>query len=375
MAQASTSYLDHTYIVILCGGGGTRLWPRSRSKTPKQFVNFFSDKTLYQEAVKRAKKIVDPRKIFVITNHDYVDDIKKESPEILKENIIAEPQKKNTALAMGVAAAYVLKKDPKAVIINFASDHTVEDLNIAIKTVLASAKVAFGSNLLVAVGIAPTFAHTGYGYIQVGKLLQKSDGLPVYKSLGFKEKPDLPTAKRFLKKKSYYWNANWYTWSGKAILDAFAKLSPGLYQNIDSIYQAIGTKREKEVLKREYGKAKEEQIDTAISEKASNLVVIPGKFGWNDVGSWNVVYDLAKKDKNQNVVIQSSRARKKQEILNYDSSNCLIHYDDQLVALVGVEDLVIVDTKNALLVCKKDRAQQVKAIVNLLKEKGKKEYL
>ena len=375
MAEAPTNYLDHTYIVILCGGGGTRLWPRSRSKTPKQFINFFSDKTLYQEAVKRAKKIVAPKRIFVITNKDYVNDIKKESPEILKENIIAEPQKKNTALAMGVAAAYVLKKDPKAVIINFASDHTVENLNIAVKTVLASAKTAFGSNLLVAVGITPTFAHTGYGYIQVGKLLQKSDGLSVYKSLGFKEKPDLPTARRFLKKKSYYWNANWYTWSGKAILDAFAKLSPKLYQNINLIYQAIGTKREKEVLRREYGKAEEEQIDTAISEKASNLVVIPGKFGWNDVGSWNVVYDLAKKDKNQNVVIQSSRARKKQEILNHGSSNCLIHYDDQLVALVGVEDLVIVDTKNALLVCKKDRAQQVKAIVNLLKEKSEKEYL
>lgn len=375
MAKTQEEYLKHTYIVILCGGGGTRLWPRSRKKTPKQFINFFSDKTLYQEAIKRAKMVVPVERIFIITNKDYVDDIKKESPEILAKNIIAEPLKKNTALAMGVAAAYVYKKDPKAVIVNFASDHTVENLKMATKTVLISAKAAFDKDILVSVGIKPLFPHIGYGYIHAGKILQKIDGLPVFKAIEFKEKPDLTTAKKFLAIGNYYWNANWYTWSAKAILDAFSKLSPKLYQNINRIYKAIGSKQEKRVLKSQYQKAYEDQIDTAISEKADNLVVIPGRFGWNDVGSWNVVWDLSKKDKNNNVIIQSSRVKKKQEVLAYDSSNCLVHYDDQLVTLVGVKDLLIVDTKDALLVCKKDRAQEVKKIVNELKEKKREEYL
>jgi len=375
MAKTPKEYLNHTYVVILCGGGGTRLWPRSRKKTPKQFINFFSEKTLYQDAIRLAKKVVPIKKIFIITNKNYVDDIRKESPEILKENIIAEPMKKNTALAMGVAAAYVYKKNPKAVIINFASDHTIEDSETAVKTVLGAAKTAFEKNILVSVGIKPTFPHTGYGYIHAGKILQRVSGLPVFEVLEFKEKPDFKTAKKFLKTGEYYWNANWYTWSAKAILKAFEKYSPGLYQNIDKTLKSIGTKKEKAVLEREYKKAKEDQIDTAISEKAKNLVVIPGKFGWNDVGSWNIVWDLAKKDKNKNVIIQSSRVEKKQEVLVHDSSGCLVHYDDQLVALVGVEDLVVVDTKDALLVCKKEKAQEVKKIVNELKEKKKTEYL
>ncbi|OGD63449.1 hypothetical protein A2160_02300 [Candidatus Beckwithbacteria bacterium RBG_13_42_9] len=361
--------------MILCGGGGTRLWPRSRGKSPKQFINFFSDRTLYQEAVKRAKNVVPTDRIFIITNKNYLEDIKKESPEILSQNIIAEPQKKNTALAMGVAAAYVYKRDPQAVIVNFASDHTVENMEKAVKTVLAAAQTAFKQDVLVAVGIMPTFAHTGYGYIRTGKILCEVDRLPVYRGIEFKEKPDLATAQKFIKNGNYYWNANWYIWSAKAILEAFKQLSPDLYKNINKIMNAIGTKEENKILEQEYEKAAEKQIDTAISEKADNLLVIPGKFGWNDVGSWNVVYDLAKKDKNGNVIIQSSRASQKQEVLMYESKNCLVHYGDQLVALVGVEDLVVIDTKDALLVCKKDQAQRVKEVVDLLKSQGKKEYL
>lgn len=375
MAEIQEEYLKHTYIVILCGGGGTRLWPRSRKETPKQFINFFSDKTLYQETIKRAEQLVPYERIFIITNKDYVDDIKRESPEVLEKNIIAEPMKKNTALAMGAAAAYVYKKDAEAVIANFASDQTVVGLKKAAKVSLASAKTAYKNDILVSVGIEPTFPHTGLGYIQSGERIKKVDGLPIYKVLNFKEKPDLKTAKKFLNKGGYYWNANWYTWSAKAILDAFAKFSPDLYKNIKKIYEAIGSSKEQTVLENEYRKAKEEPIDIAISEKAKNLLVIPGKFGWNDVGSWNVVWDLSKKDKNNNVIIQSSRVSKKQEVLVQDSNNCLVHYDDQLVALIGVDNLVVIDTHDALLVCRKDKAQDVKKIVNLLKKKGRKEYL
>lgn len=361
--------------MILCGGGGTRLWPRSRAQMPKQFIHFFFDKTLYQQAIKLAKTVVSTRRIFVITSQDYVDDIRRESPEILPKNIIAEPQKKNTALAMGVAAAYVFRQDPQAVIINFASDHIVENFKQATKTVLAAAQIAYDQKTLVSVGIKPTFAHTGYGYIQAGKQRETVGGLPVYQVTEFKEKPDRKTAQRFVDNGNYFWNANWYTWSAQAILAAFRQHAPGLADNISRVLAAIGTPAEKQVLKQEYEKAKEEAIDTAISEKAKNLVVVPGNFGWNDIGSWNVVWDLAEKDRNQNVIIQSSKAKKKQEVFLHDSHNCLVHYQDQLIALVGVEGLVVVDTGDALLVCKKDRTQEVKEIVNQLKAAGKKEYL
>jgi mannose-1-phosphate guanylyltransferase len=375
MANIPKEVLAHTYVMILCGGGGTRLWPRSRKRTPKQFIHFFFEKTLYQQAIARAKLVVPTKRIMIITNHDYVDDVHKESPEIPRENIIAEPQKRNTALAMGVAAAYVYKRDPQAVVVNFASDHIVEDLSQATKTVLISARIAFEEKVLISVGITPTFAHTGYGYIKAGKELKKLGGLPVYQVTEFKEKPDLATAQRFVESGKYFWNANWYTWSAEAILAAFKQHAPDLYQNIDRIYRSIGTSQEKSVIEKEYEAAQEEAIDTAISEKARNLVVVPGNFGWNDIGSWNVVWDLAKKDENRNVVIQSSKAGKKREILIHDSHDCLVHYQDQLIALVGVENLVVIDTNDAILVCRKDRAQEVKKIVDQLKERRETEYL
>ena len=276
---------------------------------------------------------------------------------------------------MGVAAAYIYKRDPEAVIVNLASDHTIEDVRAFVKTVLAAAKEAFGKSILATVGINPTFPHTGFGYIRVGEKLRTQNGLPVFDVRAFTEKPKLAIAKKFLASGEYFWNANFYTWSAKACLDAFQRHSPTLYGHIMNIYKAIGTNKEKEVLVKEYAKAPEEQIDTAISEKADNLVMLPGNFGWNDVGDWRVVYDLAKKDKEGNAIIESSKTSTKTEVVLFDSKNNFVHYNEQLVVLVGVENLLVVDTGNVLLVCHKDRAQDVKKVVNLLKKGRKKEFL
>lgn len=362
----------NTYVVLLAGGGGTRLWPSSRSKLPKQFNKILAKRTLFQETVRRVRGLVPLSHIYVITNKDYVDDIARQEPMIMDENIIAEPEKKNTALAMGVAAAYVYRKNPNAVIINLATDHLITEEEVYKKTLLDAAQFALETQNLVSVGIVPSFAHTGLGYIKAGEKVDSVNHHAVYKVDSFKEKPDLDTAEKFIKQGHYYWNANNYVWPAKTILEEFSRLSADIYQNISEIYKSIGTSSEKATLKEQYAKAREDSIDYAISEKTDKLFVIPGRFGWNDVGDWKVVYDLVEKDENGNhLAVHGDRGR----CLTVDTKNCLVQTEDQLIATIGVDDLIIIDTKDALLVCRKDRAQDVKQLVALIKEKKLKNYL
>lgn len=373
MAQTSKSdYLENTYICLLAGGTGTRLWPRSRKQTPKQFVPILSRKTLFQETVARAEKIVPPERIFVAANKDYIDDVRRQSPQIPRKNIIGEPEKKNTAMAMGTAAAYIHKRNPQAVIINLATDHQIGDLSAYFKVLKAAAKTAYNQNVMVSIGLVPEFAHTGLGYIESGKKLSKTDDIDVLEMKGFKEKPDLKTAEKFLKTGKYYWNANNYVYPAQVLLEEFEALAPDIYKHIVKIKKAAGTFREKAVLRKEFSQVRSESFDIAISEKTKRMVLIPGSFGWDDVGDWKSVYDLSKKDKNKNVIIQGDDEG---EYFGIDSSNNLIHFDDQLIVTVGVNNLIVVDTDDALVVCHKDKAQDIKKVVEYLKEKNKKKFL
>ncbi len=363
---------DHIYVVILCGGGGTRLWPLSRQRTPKQFIPLLDQETLYQKTFKRIDGLLSPDHIFVITNHQYLDKVKKFSPNIPQANIIAEPEKKNTALAMGVASAYIHKRDPQAVVINLASDQLITNNQMFRETIFTSAQVAYGQKYFVTVGITPTFPHTGLGYIEAGDLVREMSSLPVLKVKGFTEKPALPKAKQYVASGRYYWNANLYTWSTKLILDEFAHHAPHIYKHIEKIMAAINTPQETEVLAREYATAPEEQIDTAISEKTNKLLVIPGNFGWTDIGSWNVVHDEAEKDEHNNSFI---RRHPKGEWLALDTENSLVSLGKRTIATIGVTNLMIVDTPDALLIVRKDRAQDVKKIVKLLQAKKRQDLL
>ncbi len=369
---SNSDYLKNTYICLLAGGTGTRLWPRSRKQTPKQFVPILSRKTLFQETIARAEKIVPPERIFVAANKDYIDDVRRQSPQITRKNIIGEPEKKNTAMAMGTAAAYIHKRNPKAVIINLATDHQIGNLSAYIKTLKAAAKTAYTKNIMVSVGLVPEFAHTGLGYIESGKKIGKTDGINVFEMKGFKEKPDLKTAEEFIKTGKYYWNANNYVYPAQLLLEEFKSLAPDIYKHIVKVKKAAGTFREKSALKREFSKVRSESFDIAISEKTKRMVLIPGSFGWDDVGDWKSVYDLSKKDKDKNVVIQGDDEG---EYFGIDSTNNLIHFDDQLIVTVGVDNLLIVDTDDALVVCHKDKAQDIKKVVEYLKEKNKKKFL
>ncbi len=372
MEPAYSKIKDHIYVVILCGGGGTRLWPLSRHLTPKQFIPLLDKETLYQKTFSRIDGLLDPDHIFIITNNRYLDDVKRFSPQVPDRNIIAEPEKKNTALAMGVASAYIHHRDPKAVVVNLASDQLITNNQMFRETIFAAAQVAFGQQYFVTVGITPTFPHTGLGYIKAGDLVKEMSSLPVLKVEGFTEKPILAKAKEYLASGRYYWNANLYTWSTKLILEEFAQHAPHLYGHLKAIMAAIGTDQETEVLKREYAAAPEEQIDTAISEKTHRLLVIPGNFGWTDIGSWNVVHDEAEKDEHNNAFI---RRHPKGDWLALDTENSLVSLGKRTIATIGVSNLMIIDTPDALLIVRKDRAQDVKKIVKLLKDKQRQDLL
>jgi len=361
---------SHLYVSILCGGGGTRLWPRSRRKTPKQFMELAGEKPAFLEAVKRAKKLTSVDKIFVITNADYVDEIISMSDLSLR-NIFPEPEKRNTALAMASAAAVIEKRDSQAVIINLPSDYFIgKDVSFE-EDMMAIAGFVQENSCLALIGTKPTFPHTGFGYVQVDKkpiLFMRKE---IFKISKFKEKPELEAAKKYFKDGSFYWNASFYTWKASVLLAACQKYAPEVYLSVRKIQEAWGTKIEQGVLREVYSQAESISIDYAVSEKADNLYLVPSAFTWTDLGNWREVWEVSKKDKDENAVFKHGKG----ELINIESKNCLIDIKDKLVALVGVEDLAVVETDDALLVVSKKKAQDVKKVVNFLKEGNKTDYL
>ncbi len=362
---------EHLFVLIICGGGGTRLWPRSRKKTPKQFIDLFGGETLFEQTMKRARALVPDERIFIVTNMDYVDEIIAQGKISLK-NVFAEPQARNTALAMAAGAAIIDKIDPQAVIVNMWSDHLISPLESFVSTALLAVEVAFKTNFLVTVGLKPTFPHTGLGYIYAGEKLTGFEDQEVLKVKEFKEKPNLVQAEAFLKSGDYYWNTGMFTWSSKTFIDSCEKKATKLAEAFKKIRLAWGEKEENKVIDKVYNQAEDISIDFALAEKADNLALIPASFSWSDVGSWQVIWDISQKDENGNVVIKLGEEG---ELYNFESGQNLIQFSHRLVALVGVENLVIIETPDALLICKKDKSQDVKKIVEILKEKGKEEYL
>jgi len=368
--MSNKNFKDHLFVLIVCGGSGTRLWPRSRKKTPKQFINLFGEKSLFAQTMERARSLVPDERIFISTNNDYVDDVLNQGNLSLK-NIIAEPQRRNTAIAIAASAAVIAKIDPQAVIVNLWSDHLISPLEKFTTEVNLAAEVAFNGDYLVDIGLKPISPHTGFGYLHAVEPLPGFKENKILKVKEFKEKPDLETAERFCQSGEYYWNIGLYIWRADSFLRTCAKYSPKIYQGAMKIQSAWGEKNEKKVFDEVWGQAEEISIDYAVSEKADNLVLIPASFNWSDVGDWGTVYEAGRKDEKGNMIVKLGKG----EIYHVESSKNLVQFSDRLVALVGVKDLVVIETPDALLVCRKDKAQKVKKIVQLLKEKGKKEYL
>jgi len=366
------NYLDHTYAVILAGGGGTRLWPKSRNKTPKQFLKLTGNKTMLQLSALRINQLVPWSKIIVVTNKKYQEEILQELPSLPKENIVLEPQKRDTALAMLAGAKYAKLFDDQAIILNAAADHVVENEKEFVKVMKVAAELALQKSHILTVGITPNYPTTGFGYIKIGeKFKALKNGVGIFKVSNFTEKPDKVTAQSFIKTGKYFWNANMYVWSAETLVQAFKKHKPSMYQ-LTAGLDRVSKTQFKKLLPAIYSQAESISIDYAISEKADNLLLIPGDFGWNDIGEWQVVYDLGKKDQKNNVLIGE---RVQDKTLLLDSQNNLIQTDKKLISLLGVNEMIIVDTPEILFIAPKKKSQEVKKVVEELKKQKLDKYL
>ncbi len=362
------------YALILAGGGGTRLWPKSLEKSPKQFLKIFNGRTLVEITGERLNKFLPWEKIFIVTtSDDYGDQIKKLLPKVPRENILVEPERKDSAAAHALGAIYILAKDPNAVIINAASDHFVSPQLNYEKTMYAASKYAFENNCLISIGIKPAYPHTGMGHLKKGEKVSVSEGRYVYKLDKFIEKPPLEIATKYTESGEYFWNANHYVWRADKFLAEVKSYAKTLYAGIEIIKNNLGKKDEKEVIAREYNKFEKISVDYAISEKSKDFFMLIADYTWTDIGDWNEVWKNLPKDVHGNVVISSGE--KGGEVFNIDTTDALIHSDGRLIAAIDVDNLIIVDTKEALLVCSKSHAQSVKKIVERLKEQGRKELL
>jgi mannose-1-phosphate guanylyltransferase len=321
---------------------------------------------MLQEAYQRITPLVPDERILVVTSEDYTDIVRQQIPQVPADNIIGEIEGHGTAPCIGLSALYLKLRDPEAVMAVLTADHYIEKADELRHALEAAAQVAEEGHL-VTLGIQPNRPATGYGYIERAGKLAHVNGHDVYRVEKFTEKPDLAAAQAFVESGRYYWNSGMFIWKVSTILREFRKLMPQLYAQLMEIDAALGTAKERAVLERVWPQVENETIDYGIMERAEDVAVIPVDIGWSDVGSWATLFELLPADGEGNVVVGQH--------IGLGTKGCLVHSSRRLVATIGLEDMIVVDTKDALLVCPKERVQEVRDLVNRLKESGKEEYL
>lgn len=352
------------YGVIMAGGGGTRFWPLSRQTMPKQLLNLSGNGLMINETIDRISHFITKDNIFIVTNERQGTTMKKSvDPGILENHILMEPAARNTSACIGYAAIELIKKYGDGIMCIFPSDHYIKNVEVFDETLERAIKVAKEEDKLVTVGIKPTFASTGYGYINYLKTEEEQ----AYLVNEFVEKPNKRMAQTYLEQKNYAWNSGMFVWKASTILKNFERYLPRVYRKLRMIYEALDTPEEEQVLKEIYPSIQSISIDYGIMERSDDVMVLLGEFGWNDVGSWDTLSALYEKDSNGNVI--------KGEQINLDTKNCICYAKNRLVATIGVENLIIVETNDAILVCEKSQAQEVKKVVQTLVEQGKVEYI
>lgn len=354
------------YGVIMAGGGGTRFWPLSRADKPKQFLNLSGKNTMVVDTANRLSKVADKEDIFVVTNVKTVDATIEQTKGILRpDHILGEPAARNTAACIGYAAMEIIKKYEDGIMVIVPSDHFIKSEEQFALVLSKAIYTAEETNRLVTVGIKPTFPSTGYGYI---KYNADTDGIA--KDVEeFVEKPDLETASEYVDSGEYAWNSGMFIWKASTILKYFERLLPDIYRCLVRIGEAMGTDREQEVLEEVYPEIPKISIDYGIMERADNVMMLEGDFGWNDVGSFDAFDQIHDQDANGNVVMADSC------IINSKDNVLYSTQDGHLIAALGINDIVIAHTKDVTLICAKDKAQDIKLFVDKLKEEGKDTYL
>jgi mannose-1-phosphate guanylyltransferase len=352
------------YAVIMAGGVGSRFWPRSKKKTPKQLLKIFGENTMIQDTVNRLKGIIQPENIYIITNKLQMSGVLTQLPELPVENIIEEPFGRNTAACIGLASILIRKKDPDAVTLVLPADHIIKGEKEFHDTLLSAAKFADESDAIVTIGIPPSRPETGYGYIQIDENAVSDS---VYKVLTFAEKPNYQTAVRFLDSGDFFWNSGMFIQKLSVILGEMKEFMPDLHDGLMTISNAIGKDDYQDVLTNVYGRLKKISIDYGIMEHSKKVYLIKGNFDWSDVGSWEAVYELSTKDENGNSKVGN--------VYLDTAVDSYVYSPDRLTALIGVDNLIVINDEDALLICRRDKAQDVKNVVDYLQINKLSEYL
>lgn len=357
------------YAVIMAGGVGSRFWPRSRERSPKQVLEIVGSGTMIQNTVKRIEPLIPVENICVVTNRLQKELIVQQLPNIPEENILVEPVGRNTAPCIGLAAQWVFHKDSHAVMIVLPADHLIQDENEFLSVLRKAIRVAEENEALVTIGIKPTHPETGFGYIQfddsIDHNVKAAEG--IYRVKTFAEKPNLETAEKFLKSGDFVWNSGMFIWRASIILDEIERQLPELAVQLRKIALAVGTPQFNHAVEVAYGVLRGVSIDYGVMEKAKNVYVAKGDFGWSDVGSWDEVMRLTPVNGDGNAI--------RGHVIVKDAVSNYIDAGNKMVAIVGAEDLIVISTDDAILICKRGHSQDVKEIVDYLRRKQMNDFL
>ncbi|MBC7869977.1 MAG: mannose-1-phosphate guanylyltransferase [Chitinophagaceae bacterium] len=360
--------MDDYYALIMAGGGGTRLWPMSRKDKPKQLLPLIDDHSMFKMTVDRLAPLFSPEQIYVVTGPHYVDDMRAEVPEIPEKNFIIEPSGRNSGPAAGLAMSVIHQHDPNATVAMLSVDHYIAKKD-TFREVLQAAYQIAQDGYIVTLGISPSFPSTGFGYIRQGKKLTKVDGFTCYETRGFTEKPSMLKATEFLVSGEYSWNSGMFIWKAARATEEFERQQPLMSGLLKRLQFLMGTPEFDNTLEQVWEQFPKISIDFAIMEGAQQMAVIPIDLGWSDVGSWTSLFEVLNQDEDGNAFKGQSPDR-----VILDTKNTLV-YSDRLVVTIGVEDLIIVDTPDALLICHKERSQDVREVVKHLNLLEKTDYL
>jgi len=351
------SAFAHVYAVIMAGGSGTRFWPLSRRKRPKQLLEIFGRATLLEQTVARLEGVVPHERIYIFTNEFVHADVVRRLPRIPKRQIVAEPAQRNTAPTIGLAAHEILRRDPEGVMAILPADHVIKKPAVFRSALKAGCRWASTEGRSVVLGIEPTRPETGYGYVRLGELAERIGGQRILRVEKFTEKPKLPVARRYVASKRYLWNAGMFIWRASTLIQNLQRFQPKMSRGLQQIAAAGGIDNQC-ALKRLFPRLEKISIDYALMEKLSEVFAVAADMGWSDVGSWAVAYELSGKDEDGNVRPKNS--------LSIASAGNMVLADRGYLVTIGVQNLIIVQTSDALLVCARERSQEVgKAVQEL----------
>ncbi len=360
------SAFEHAYAVIMAGGSGTRFWPLSRRGRPKQLLELFGRGTLLEQTAARIRSIIPPERTYVFTNELVRSEVSRRLRGIPKEQIVGEPAGRNTAPTIGLAAHEVLRRDPAGIMVVLPSDHVITKPAAFRQAVRAGCQWADVEGRSVIVGLKPTRPDTGYGYVRLGPLQERAEAQEIFRVAKFTEKPPLTVARRYLASGNYLWNGGMFIWRASTLIRNLERFKPEMARTLARIADAEGV-RARATLRRLFPRLEKISIDYALMQKISDIFVVAADIGWSDVGSWAVVYELNRKDREGNVKPRGS--------IGIDSQRNIIVSPQKFVVTVGVRDLVIVETGDALLVCARERSQDVGKAVQELERRGLQELL